>query len=145
MMNKFRKNAKGLSPIFATLILIAIAVIAGIVVYMFTSGTIATMTGGGTTGQEKVAIQAVEGSVLNGVTVYAQSTGGGTVTIESVILKTADGQIVDTAEGLAEDITTDLTTIIFAVNPTAEGDAYTITLISGAGNPFPSPSFIAEA
>jgi len=32
------RNKKAISPIFATLILIAIAVIAGIVVYMFTSG-----------------------------------------------------------------------------------------------------------
>jgi flagellin-like protein len=59
-MKSFRKSTRGLSPIFATLILIAIAVIAGIVVYMFTSGTLASMTGGGTAGQEKVAIQGVD-------------------------------------------------------------------------------------
>ena len=43
-MKSFRRNLKGISPIFATLILIAIAVIAGVVVYMFTSGTLASMT-----------------------------------------------------------------------------------------------------
>ena len=57
---KFIKNSKAISPIFATLILIAIAVIAGVVVYMFTSGTLATMTNGGTAGQEKVSVQAVQ-------------------------------------------------------------------------------------
>ena len=41
---RMMKNSKAISPIFATLILIAIAVIAGVVVYMFTSGTLATMT-----------------------------------------------------------------------------------------------------
>ena len=51
------KNRKAISPIFATLILIAIAVIAGVVVYMFTSGTLATMTNGGTAAQEKVSVQ----------------------------------------------------------------------------------------
>ena len=51
---RMMKNSKAISPIFATLILIAIAVIAGVVVYMFTSGTFATMTSGGTAGQEKV-------------------------------------------------------------------------------------------
>ena len=64
-MNNFKKlikNRKGISPIFATLILIAIAVIAGVVVYMFTSGTLATMTGGGTAAQEKVSVQAVQAS-----------------------------------------------------------------------------------
>ena len=39
----FMKNCKAISPIFATLILIAIAVIAGVVVYMFTSGYLADM------------------------------------------------------------------------------------------------------
>ena len=58
-LRKFMKNRKAISPIFATLILIAIAVIAGVVVYMFTSGTLATMTGGGTAAQEKVSVQAV--------------------------------------------------------------------------------------
>ena len=57
---KLMKNKKAISPIFASLILIAIAVIAGIVVYAFTSGTIATMTGGGTAAQEKVMVQAVQ-------------------------------------------------------------------------------------
>ena len=55
---RMMKNSKAISPIFATLILIAIAVIAGVVVYMFTSGTLATMTSGGTAGQEKVTVQA---------------------------------------------------------------------------------------
>ena len=57
-MKNFNRNIKAISPIFATLILIAIAVIAGVVVYMFTSGTLATMTGGGTAGQEKITVQA---------------------------------------------------------------------------------------
>ena len=38
------KSKRAISPIFAALILIAIAVIGGIVVYMFTSGTLASMT-----------------------------------------------------------------------------------------------------
>ena len=91
MLNKMRRNAKALSPIFATLILIAIAVIAGIVVYMFTSGTIASMTGGGTAGQEKVAVQGVE--VSTGA-VYAQNTGGTDVLITDAIVKDATGNVV---------------------------------------------------
>ena len=62
---RLMKNNKGISPIFATLILIAIAVIAGVVVYMFTSGTLATMTNGGTAGQEKISIQAASYSTTS--------------------------------------------------------------------------------
>ena len=82
------KNSKAISPIFATLILIAIAVIAGVVVYMFTSGTLATMTGSGTAGQEKLAIQSVSGEATTDiVTVYAQSLSGDSVTLDTVILQ----------------------------------------------------------
>ena len=93
--SKLRRNVKALSPIFAVLILIAIAVIAGIIVYMFTSGYLGTMMGGGTTGQEKVAIQAVQGDgTLDTVTVWAKSTGGGDVTISEAILKDSAGNVV---------------------------------------------------
>ena len=56
----FKKDLKGISPIFATLILIAIAIIAGVVVYMFTSGALTQMQG--TTGgaQERMAVQSVQ-------------------------------------------------------------------------------------
>src|SRR4030067_3693794 len=91
-MKSFRKSTRGLSPIFATLILIAIAVIAGIVVYMFTSGTIASMTGGGTAGQEKVAVQGVDPVALDA---FAQNTGSTHVTITDYIIKDASGNIVE--------------------------------------------------
>src|SRR5664280_840386 len=94
---RFIKNRKAISPIFATLILIAIAVIAGVVVYMFTSGTLATMTGGGTGAQEKVSIQATAASISGGnFTVWAQNTGGGSVTITNAIIKGASGNVLST-------------------------------------------------
>src|SRR5512137_509476 len=90
------KNTKAISPIFATLILIAIAVIAGVVVYMFVSGSLATMTGGGPAAQEKVSIQAASMSVAGPtVTVYAQSSSG-TVLLNSALLKDMSGAVVGT-------------------------------------------------
>lgn len=147
MITKIRRNVKAISPIFAVLILIAIAVIAGIVVYMFTSGTIASMTGGGTAGQEKVAIQAVEGTGL-AVTIYAQSTGGGSVTIDSIIVKEADGTVFDMTSAFSTDatVTTDIEDTLTTVSATivtalVVGDSYTVTIVSTAGNQFVSPSF----
>ena len=137
------RNKKALSPIFATLILIAIAVIAGIIVYMFTSGTLAAMLGGGTAGQEKVAIQGVD--VANDA-VLAQCTGGGPVTITNYIVKNSAGAIeaqatlpaaatFGTADGV-ETISLAATTLS-GLDP----GTYTITLISQAGGSFVSPSF----
>jgi len=145
-MAKLRRDVRALSPIFAVLLLIAIAVIAGIIIYMYTSGYLSTMMGGGTAGQEKVAIQAVEVSGST-VTVWAKSTGGGDVAITEAILKNAAGQTLEvlplgTAVTLLADGTID--DIVCAFTTTLDpGSTYTVTLISRAGNQFVSPAFKA--
>jgi flagellin-like protein len=156
-MKNFNRNLKGISPIFATLILIAIAVIAGVVVYTFTSGTLATMTGGGTAGTEKVQIQGVQSGAysLSGktstLTIYAQSSTGN-VPIPNLLIKDGAGTIVGTGAVIAttnptpstNQIGTSLTTatslITWTIVPTV-GASYTATLVSTAGGNFVSPSF----
>ena len=142
------KNTKAISPIFATLILIAIAVIAGVVVYMFTSGTLATMTGGGAAATEKVSIQAVQAGTT--IKIYAQSTGGSSVAVDSIIFKDASGNVVATAAGATNPITggpiaSSLTTLTIT-NTTAilvpSGSSFTATIVSTKGGSFVSPSFI---
>jgi flagellin-like protein len=144
MMNKLRKNVKALSPIFATLILIAIAVIAGIVVYMFTSGTMSSMTGGGTAGQEKVAIQALSGNSATGVvTIYAQSTGGGPVSLDSAILKNSQGAVLQ-VNPTTDVINATLSTLTLSFpGQMSAGNTYTVTLVTTIGGSFVSQSFKA--
>ena len=161
-IKKFLNNSKAISPIFATLILIAIAVIAGVVVYMFTSGTLATMTGGGTAAQEKVAIQAVAGTVsaatpfTQTIKIYAISTEA-TVPIDSVIIKNQAGTVLQVipkttvlnAESpAASRILTSLTTLtvtgITAGTMTVDS-TYTVTIVTAAGGSFPSQSFKATS
>ena len=144
MIAKIRKDVRALSPIFAVLILIAIAVIAGIVVYMFTSGTIASMTGGGTAGQEKVAVQGVDVATD---TVYAQNTGGTQVVITDFIIKDAGGNIV--ASGTVGGVTTLAVngglggvTCGGAISGLPTGTSYTVTLVSQKGGSFVSSSFV---
>lgn len=140
---KLVKNKKGLSPIFAVLILIAITVIAGIVVYMYSSGYLATMFGGGTTGQEKVAIQAIECSTGT-ATVYAKSVGGGTVTITDCIIKDASGNTKSVIKlGASVELPSNGDMKDFTITDAAltSGETFTITLVSKSGNQFVSPSF----
>ena len=141
-LKKFGKNSKAISPIFATLILIAIAVIAGVVVYMFTSGTLATMTGGGTAAQEKVSIQAVQvGTGGTPLTVYAQTLSGSSVNLDSAIIKNAGGNVIDTI-AVTGTVTSTLGTGITVTPTTAlTSGSYTVTLISKAAGNFVSPSF----
>lgn len=145
-MTKLRRNVKALSPIFAVLILIAIAVIAGIIVYMFTSGYLGTMMGGGTAGQEKVAIEAIETTSLPTITVHAKSTGGGDVIIEDAILKNSAGQTVEVVTlNASVPLPADggLTAVDCVFTSVPAGVTYTVTLVSQAGNQFVSSSFKA--
>ena len=157
MMKNIRRNVKALSPIFATLILIAIAVIAGIVVYMFTSGSIGQLGGGGQPGSEKVAIQAISGNATAvTITVYGQSMGGGPVGLDSAIVKDYQGSVVevvadtsiDDNDGDATDIPmleADLTQLDITVGAStlAAGESFTVTLVTTEGNSFVSQSFKA--
>jgi len=144
---KIKKNSKAISPIFATLILIAIAVIAGVVVYMFTSGTLATMTSGGTAAQEKVAVQGASGTAGDaGATVYAQDlSGGNAVIINGALFHDASGATVTGAitGGTVTLPTTGALTPVVATATLTSGHTYTVTLTSSKGGSFVSPSFIA--
>lgn len=142
---RLMKNRKAISPIFATLILIAIAVIAGVVVYMFTSGTLATMTGGGTAAQEKVSIQGVQSSTTV-INVYAQNTGTGTVTINGMILKDANGNTVQTVgsvTGTSGLVGGTLSTVTGTFTTIPVG-SYTVTLTTAKGGSFVSSSFVVS-
>jgi flagellin-like protein len=146
-MKNFRRSRKGISPIFATLILIAIAVIAGVVVYMFTSGTLATMTSGGTAAQEKVAVQGATGTAGDaGATVYAQyMSGGGAVTINGALFTDAAGGTIAGAitGGTVTLPTTGALTPVVITGGLTTGHTYTVTLTSAKGGSFVSPSFVA--
>jgi len=142
---KSRKSIRGLSPIFATLILIAIAVIAGIIVYMFTSGTLASMLGGGTTGNEKVAIQAVSNATTT-LSVWAKSTAGTDVDIDAVIIKDSGGATLaviplTTPVRLPKDGTLTKVDATVVVTYFVKPGVYTATLTSKNGGSFVSSSF----
>jgi flagellin-like protein len=147
---KLFRSKKAISPIFAVLILIAIAVIAGIVVYMFTSGTIATMTGGGTAAQEKAAVQGVtyDGSTAGSetITAYATCVEGGPIDITGLIVKDSEGNTEDAITITPGTYPLPETGNLVKVGPlgTVALDplkSYTVTLTSANGGSFVSSSF----
>jgi hypothetical protein len=107
---------------------------------MFTSGTLATMTGGGTAAQEKMSIQAVSGTGTT-VTVYAQSQTGNIV-LDSAIIKTSTGSVLGVV-ATTTPVTTTLTTVTLTSPTLVAGNSYTVTLVSKAGGNFVSSSFVA--
>jgi len=136
----FMKNTKAISPIFATLILIAIAVIAGVVVYMFTSGTLATMTGG-SAAQEKMSVQAVQYTSTLSLTVYAQAQGN-PVEITNIIVKDSGGNVNQVSAIMdVTTVDTTLTSVVVTIAPFTESGTYTVTVVGAQGGSFVSPSF----
>ncbi len=146
-MRRLFNARRGLSPIFATLILIAIAVIAGIVVYMFTSGAIGVFTGSAQPGTEKIAIQSIQGTTGGTITVYAMSQSGGPIALDSAIVKDGQGNTLGAPVSMTDQpVGTTLTTLTITSPVTlVEGNTYSVQLVSVAGGNFPSQSFKATA
>lgn len=142
-LSKILKSKKAISPIFASLILIAIAVIAGIVVYMFTSGTIGSMTSGGTAAQEKAAVQGVGNFGTGTFDVYASYVSGGNdIEINGAIIKATDG--TTTLGACSDTLTTDGALVTIQVTGAlTSGQTYSVTLTSSKGGSFASSSFTA--
>ena len=135
----FSQNLKAISPIFATLILIAIAVIAGVVVYMFTSGYLAGMAGQTTSVKDQLAVPAAS---TTGVVVTNMGSKDAIVTM--LVLKDDSGQTVGTPvmiaviDGTVEPEET--LPISGALVPTDAG-TYTVTVLTAGGGSFVSAPF----
>jgi flagellin-like protein len=155
-MRSFKSNLKAISPIFATLILIAIAVIAGVVVYMFTSGFLAANSSSTNAAQEKVTVQGFAIDDTGAFTVYAQSTNNLDVTVNSIIIKDGTGSTIgiydlgDVTDGSnklpkAGTITQIDGDIILPAGVTELTGAFTATLTTSSGGSFVSPSAVASS
>jgi flagellin-like protein len=87
---------RAVSPVIATLLLIAIAVAAGIIVYVYVNSLSTGLTsGGGQQVSDQVSLDAYNyKTIASGPTITVRNTGSGTVTISDVFF---DGALVPTA------------------------------------------------
>ena len=136
---KFRRNVKGISPIIATLLLIAIAVVAALVVYAWVMGYVGFQT---TTDANSAVIQSVQWAT-NGAApnpdsltaVYLQNVGSGGISFiptQCLYLNGAPMTITSLSiNGVAATVSGT------AVSLPAQGTA-TIVLTAGTPNAFVS-------
>jgi flagellin-like protein len=126
-IRKFRKNARAISPVIATLLMIAIAVVASLVTYAWVMGYMNFQTD--KTGN---AIQ-IQSVALDG-TIYVQNVGTGQVTFKDICVyvdgvgKTSDIGST-TAKTLAEGATLPIKISAF----TAGSTTYTIKVTCEQG------------
>jgi archaeal type IV pilus assembly protein PilA len=127
-----RRPSFGVSPIIATLLLIAITVAAGVIVYVFVSGTVGNLThGGGQQTGEQIELTAYSFTPLGGsgltcngnatvtgpcLTISIKDAGGSSVTIDSIFF---DGQKLTPNAALTTTpitLTTDGNAIVLIAN-----------------------------
>jgi archaeal type IV pilus assembly protein PilA len=84
MKRNFRRNTKAISPVIATLLMIAIAVVASLVTYAWVMGYMGFTTG--KTGKA-IQIQSISNSTTAGtLTIYVQNVGDSALTFDSVFI-----------------------------------------------------------
>jgi len=149
-MKNFIRSRKAISPIFATLILIAIAVIAGVVVYMFVSGSLATMTSNTSNINDRISVQGAS-ATASGASVIVTNTGSKSATVTGLILKDSSGNTVASttsvtaASGSANPVLAGTTATLNSGTWSATlttGAQYTITVITSGGGSFLSAPFV---
>lgn len=130
LYRKFKKSTKALSPVVASIILIAVTVAVSVVVAAWMGG----MTIGLMGSAEQVAITNIQfddTATPDTITVTVQNTGDTSVTISSAFLDNAPVTItaVEVAKATTEEVDMTLSGDVLAA-----GTQYTVKLVTQEGN-----------
>ena len=134
-MKKIKLNRKAVSPVIAVLLMIAIAVAASILVYVWSMGLIGTLqTGGGQQVREQIELDAYSWNSTSGsMDLYLRNVGSSSVEVDAIYiegaLKANPGTVLNVL-GPATKITVNSGTSYTA------GVAYSIKVITKTGGVF---------
>jgi FlaG/FlaF family flagellin (archaellin) len=142
-MKKFRRNEDAVSPVIATLLVIAIAVAAAILVYVWSMGLIGTLQSGGgeqTTEQIMLDIYAWNATTGN-LQLHLRNVGSSVVDIANIYVETDAGIEVFDGPTVGTDGQLDIGEVeIFNCGVTSgsltNGVQYTIKVVSESGGVF---------
>jgi flagellin-like protein len=124
---------KGVSPIIATLLLIAITVAAGVIVYVFVTGLSGTLTkSGGNQVTEQVSLDSYNFQSTNYLTMYLRNTGTSTIEVSAVYFNGAQAVFQGTCGTSSATITGPMTVGTITV---ASSTTSTITASTAAESP----------
>jgi len=131
-LRKFKKNVKALSPVVASIILIAVTVAVSIAV----AAWMGALTIGFMGGSEQVEIRSIAFSSTNVITLTVKNTGTSSVTIQEVWINN-----VQQSSGIAPAtpfamLANNQTTVTITGYTWTAGDNYQIKLVTAKGNPF---------
>ncbi len=134
-IGKFKVSQRAVSPVIATLLMIAVAVAASIIVYVWSIGLLGTlMGGGGSQTREQLILEAYSWTAGGTLTFTVRNVGSATVTVASMYL---GGTALTTGAALTVSIGS--ATQIYSATPTGtytSGAAYSLKLVSTTGGVF---------
>lgn len=135
-MKKIRTNKKGVSPVIAVLLMIAIAVAAAILVYVWSMGLIGTLTsGGGQQVKEQIIMDAYDWKTNPAVcTFYFRNVGSSDVVIDAIYI---GGQQITSGMEMTLTLQTVLPADVGISGGTyTPGVAYTAKVVTKTGGVF---------
>jgi FlaG/FlaF family flagellin (archaellin) len=142
-MRKLRRNEDAVSPVIATLLVIAIAVAAAILVYVWSMGLIGTLqSGGGEQVTEQIIMDIYSWNASTGLmTMHLRNVGNTVVDVDKIYVETDtgiedfDGPVVgvDGTLGIGE---VEVFTPTVTAADTTNGVQYTIKIVSSSGGVF---------
>jgi len=139
MVRRARRAIKGVSPVLATLILIVVAVIAGLLVYGWVTGWI-----GGKLPNEEVSIERIFRVNDKTLRIVVTNTGRARVTIDYVWIVNATPTAADTSVSLSMDLaesldpgeTRSIQLTFGSPHNLSKGDTVTVRVRTATGNIF---------
>jgi len=130
-IGKFRVSKKAVSPVIATLLMIAVAVAASVIVYVWSAGLLGTlMGGGGAQVKEQVIVEAYDWPTSDNLNLYVRNVGSSEVKIVAIYVGgTPNSVSIDLAvKGAAS--TGSLS------GPYTPGTAYVVKIVTETGGVF---------
>ncbi len=131
MHRKYRR--RGVSPVIAVLMLIAIAVATGIIVYVWVMGLSGSLTkSGGTQVSEQLELEAYDWTG-NNLTIHIRNVGGGTVTVAEIYINGVQTSFTGTTT-ISPQSTANIE--IDFPTPPSDGTSHTVKIVTSDGGVF---------
>jgi len=135
-IGKFRVSKKAVSPVIATLLMIAVAVAASVIVYVWSAGLLGTlMGGGGAQVKEQVILEAYDWSTAT-LTLWFRNVGSSTIKIDKIYVGGQDQTYTMADKELSPKERGSAAISSFTGISVSAGTAYTIKVVTETGGVF---------
>ena len=142
-IGKFRVSKKAVSPVIATLLMIAVAVAASVIVYVWSAGLLGTlMGGGGAQVKEQLIVEAYDWSTPGTLILNVRNVGSTSITVSKVYIAGLDKSFTG-GPGIAVG-EVKVITVTTGLGGASYGVAYPIKIATATGGVFSYSAIIGS-